>query len=335
MPRSLVSASGVLIVLIALLAGAGGSAVAQAAQSGAADALFPTAVGLPELRVTATATGYEGVPESTEAGWYLMTLDNQSDGEVGLEFLAVPPGLTAQELIGFIAAPAPAATPDADATPGSTAAQSTESSAPPDFYYEVHMPGGPYAEFAGQTVQAVVELRPGDYVVWAGLPGLPQAPRPITVTAPTTATPAAIPAIQSDLTITMLGSAGDAYYFEYEGQLRPGPQVVQLVNPSDQPHFVVFIRAPGPITQDEALQLLSTPPGGTPPAGLPDPGTLIDAAGSGTQSAGTTQWIVTNLEAGYYIVACFITDPAADHVPHAFEGMIDVIQVDGEGTPAA
>ena len=69
--------------------------------------------------------------------------------------------------------------------------------------------------------------------------------------------------------------------------------------------------------------------------GLPDPAALVDAGGSGTQSAGTTQWIATNLEPGHYIVACFITDPAAGHVPHAFEGMIDVVQAGDGGTPTA
>jgi hypothetical protein len=331
-PMRLVSLAS--LIVFALFATGGVSTIAQ--ETAPADALFPEVPGLPELQVTATDTGYEGVPDTIEAGWYLLTLDNQSAGEVGLEFLGVPPGMTAEELIALVLSVG-ASPPDAaaGATPagGSTAAEVAEGPETPDFYYQVHMPGGPYAEFPGQTVQAVVELRPGDYMVWAGLPGMPQMPRPLAVTEPATATPA--PEIEADLTITEVGSAGEFYAFEYEGELAPGPQVVEIFNPSDQPHFVVFIQAPGALTQEEAVALLGTPPGATPPAGLPDSASLIDAAGSGTQSAGTRQWIVTNLEPGYYIVACFITDPASEHLPHAFQGMIDVIQVGDGGTPAS
>ena len=59
----------------------------------------------------------------------------------------------------------------------------------------------------------------------------------------------------------------------------------------------------------------------------------VEASGTGTQSAGTTQWIATNLDPGYYVIVCFVQDPTKDYIPHAFEGMVDVYTVGDVGTP--
>jgi hypothetical protein len=65
------------------------SAVAQDATPttpAAADALFAETIGLPELRITVTDTGYEGVPSALTAGRYLVTVTNASGGGAGAEF---------------------------------------------------------------------------------------------------------------------------------------------------------------------------------------------------------------------------------------------------------
>jgi hypothetical protein len=59
------------------------------------------------------------------------------------------------------------------------------------------------------------------------------------------------------------------------------------------------------------------------------------AAYAATQSAGTTQWLATNLEPGYYVIACFVLDPTKGFVLHASEGMIDVVVVGDPGTPVS
>jgi len=63
--------------------------------------------GLPTLDVTIIAQGYEGIPESLEAGRYLLTLSVAADvGEFGgsIEF-AQPVGVTADEYIAALAPP--------------------------------------------------------------------------------------------------------------------------------------------------------------------------------------------------------------------------------------
>lgn len=46
-----------------------------------------------------------------------------------------------------------------------------------------------------------------------------------------------------------------------------------------------------------------------------------------TQSAGTTQWVVMDLPAGQTVLACWIPDLMAGGIPHALEGMIDILEV--------
>ena len=331
---------GLIAAMLALVAGGAGTALAQDATPMAADALFADTMGLPEIRVTQTDTTYEGVPAELPAGRYVVTItNNATQGDAIAEFVQLPEGVTFEDVLALVGASSPDATPDAgEASPaveGSPAAAPPD--VPPDWFYEVHLAGGAAAEAPGVTAQAIVDLRPGTYVVWDGNPDNPQGQAPpaqLRVTGDA-ASPAAAPEPAADVTIREV-KTDEGYAFELEGELAPGPQVIEVVNDADQPHFFILIRSPGPITRDQALALLMLNPstGATPPPGLPDPTAFVETAGVGTQSAGTTQWLATNLEPGYYVIACFIPDPTRDYIPHAFEGMIDVIQVgDVAGTP--
>jgi len=53
-----------------------------------------------------------------------------------------------------------------------------------------------------------------------------------------------------------------------------------------------------------------------------------------TLSMGKTGWVPVTLEPGTYIVVCFVPDIESG-MPHAFEGMYEVLTVGDEGTPAA
>src|SRR5688500_9858070 len=61
-------------------------------------------LGLPTLDVTVTADGYEGIPESLEAGRYLVTVSASEDtGEFGggVSFIQ-PAGMTGDEFISML-----------------------------------------------------------------------------------------------------------------------------------------------------------------------------------------------------------------------------------------
>ena len=318
---------------LVLLNGAVGVAAQDATpmtETAVRDALFADTMGLPEIRITETDTAFEGVPAELPAGRYLVTIvNNTSQGDAIAEFNGLPGDFTYEDFLASVGLPAPGATPDPASPPAF-------SEVPPDEFYEAYLPGGPAAQFPGQTAQGIVDLQPGEYAVADLNPDNPQGQviaAPLTVTGGE-ASPEAMAEPAADVTIREV-KAGDGYAFELEGTLAPGPQAVKVVNDSDQPHFFILIKSPGPITRDQALALLTLDPstGATPPPGAPNPEEFVEVSGTGTQSAGTTQWIATNLEPGYYVIVCFVQDPTKDYIPHAFEGMVDVYTVGDVGTP--
>ncbi|MDP9359076.1 MAG: hypothetical protein M3R02_28100 [Chloroflexota bacterium] len=315
-------------------------AVAQDASPAAGGARFADTLDLPELQITGTDTGFEGLPEETEAGRYLVTLTNEAEQGSAVEFLQLPEGKTADDLMAAFAAAAP---PGPDATPGPGMAEGSpmagmdESSPvteedPLGWIYEAYIAGGVGTFFPGQTAQVIVDLEPGDYAVWGAEPEAPQQPVELTVTGEM---PADLPEPSADVTVTATGT-NEGYDLEFSGEVAPGQQTLQFVNDSDQPHFLLFLKSPGPITLDQVMQLLQLPEGAAPPPGMPNPEEIMPAAFAATISEDAAEWVALDLEPGYYIVACFIPDRENPQMPHAAEGLIDVIAVGvDEATPTS
>ena len=318
--------SVLLSLLAALLLGLPG-ALAQADPF--ADA------GLPELAITLTDGGPQGVPAATAAGRYLVSFTNDvSDtGDPftdawSVEFVRLPAGTTVDDLAALFAAGAGAeGEGGGEGTPVTEAGEAVAEASPAGedpfaFIYEGHLAGGPGA-LRGETAQGVVDLPPGDYAVATFGIGMPVA---MTVTGEAAASPEA-GAIDATATITESGTSG-TFDFAAEG-LAPGPGVLAIANDSDQPHFVFALRSEQPITEDEVMTLLMEdegPEGATPAPGSLEAG-LSPAFITGTQSPDTTQYLAVDLEPGYYILLCFVGDPSQGGIPHAFEGMIEIVPV--------
>lgn len=290
-----------------------GAAVARQDAGSGADLLFADTLGLPELTITATDDGFEGLPDETEAGRYVVTFTNELSGEAAenaaVGFVRLPDGQTLADLV-------PEASP---------AAEEEFDPAAFAWLYDAYVAGGAAIDETGGTVQAIVDLKPGDYVAWADDPeSLAGAPT-MTVTGEM---PADLPTPEADVTVTELGTA-EGYAFEMDGAFASGLQVVAIVNKSDQPHFVEVANLPVSLTEDQLMQLFMLDEGAEPPADFPEfDFEEITAAGyAPTQSAGTTQWTVMDLEAGPHWVACWVPDPAREGTPHAIEGMIELIDI--------
>jgi hypothetical protein len=308
-----------LMTAIALVATLGLAPTALAAQEAtpvAHSALFPDTLGLPELTITATGTAFEGVPAATAEGRYIVTFTNNATDPAGaaVHFMQLPEGVTLESLtappIGDIAGTA-------------------------NWFYEVYQAGGTIA-LPGQTAQVILDLVPGEYIVWGGFPSLPQAPVAMTVTVDSDALPAsARPEPNADLTVTEVQLDDGDFAFELEGDLAPGLNVIKIVNNSDQPHYFFIERYPEPVTLDQVQAALFFDTNmGTPPPGMIDQTLLELTISASTQSAGTTQWLAVNLQPGSHVISCFVEDPAMGGLPHAYEGMIDVIQIGDAATPA-
>ena len=289
---------------------------------------------LPTLDITVTASAFEGVPETLEAGRYLVTITAGEDtGEFGggVGFLQ-PAGMTGDEFIamlgGMMGPPEGdmAATPmDAGAAEASPAAEGGEMMGPPPFFFESTMAGGAYAP-PGESAQIVVDLTPGSWVAWGDDPAAAQAPVAFEVTG------------EMPAELTEPGSAATLTMTEYAievtaGELITGSYVVRVDNTGAQPHFVGIVKVPDGLTEeqlttalDEEMQAEMT---GTPPAYSdfnPDE-EADDVAFSGTQSTGTSQWIhLKDVEAGTYVLICFFPD-INDGAPHAFHGMYAIVEI--------
>ena len=288
-----------------------------------AAATFADTMGLPELRVRATDTAYEGLPAETPAGRYLLTLEVETAEGAGLNFLQLPEGMTFDDFMALLAGP-PAASPEAmEGTPGAEAGPPEGEDRAPEWYFQAEMAGGTGA-FAGPA-QAIIDLTPGEWIAWAGYPDAPQAPVGLRVTGEAGATPAAGAEPAADVTVTMF-----EYDFSVEGTLTPGSHVFAVTNVGAQPHEMFMLRAPGPVTEEQVAQVLEMEmQGGTPApdTDLPNPEEFIPAASMTPLSMGKTGWIPVTLEAGTYILLCFVPDIESG-MPHAYHGMYQVITVE-------
>jgi hypothetical protein len=281
-------------------------------------------LGLPEIAITITDTAFEGVPAELAAGRYVLTVTNALEAEAGplgaeasgINFLRLTGGLTAE---GFIAAMAAYGAPSEDAEVEASPAADEGAMTPPAWFYAATLPGGPYA-LPGETASAVIDLIAGEWVLWGEYPGVPQAPVAVTVTGEA---PADVPSVSADVQITMV-----EYDFIVPSPLPAGPQVIELTNVGQEPHFFTMARVPKGTTADEALAAFFArywDPAATTAGGL-SPEDLTIAFVRGTQSAGTTAWYTADLTPGTYFAVCFIPDPV-NGIPHVMLGMTQIVEV--------
>jgi hypothetical protein len=308
-----------ILVSIALsIAGIGGVAAQDATPTAAT---FADTMGLPELRVQITDTAYEGLPAETAAGRYLLTLEVSAAEGGGLNFMRLPEGMSFDDFMALLAGP-PASPEAMEGTPGAEAGP-PEGDGTPDWYFQTEMAGGT-AAFGG-TAQAIIDLTPGEWVAWAGFPDAPQPPVGLTVTGEAGATPAAGAEPAADVTVTMF-----EYDFAVEGTLTAGSHVFAVTNVGAQPHEMFMVRTPEAVTEEQIAQILEMEmQGGTPAPGgdLPNPEEFIPVTGMSPLSTGKTGWIPVTLEAGTYVIICFVPDIESGE-PHAYHGMYQVITVE-------
>ena len=278
-------------------------------------------LGLPELNVTVTATGYEGIPETLDAGRYLVNVTAGDDVEMegGVAFIQ-PSGMSAEEFLGMVFGP-PSGAGETEASP--VAEDGGEMGLPP-VLFEATFAGGAYAP-TGQTAQIVLDLGPGEWIAWADDPEGAQEP---VIFEATGEMPTDLVEPESGATITM----GEYVIQVSEGALASGPQVVKVENIGAQPHFIAATNVPDGTTKgqigvvlDEEMAAEMT---GTPPAysDLNPETDFGEGFYTATQSTGTTVWVVLDLEPGTYGLLCFFPD-MADGMPHAYHGMYDVVEV--------
>jgi hypothetical protein len=282
-----------------------------------------TELDLPTLDITVTANAYEGIPETLEAGRYLVTVAVAADaGEFGggVGFVQ-PAGMTADEFIGFLGdLAAPAAEPGSEpiGTPEVDAGEEDPGMLPP-FVYESVFAGGTYAE-PGESSQIVLDFTPGEWVAWGDDPAAPWAPVKFEATGDM---PAELEEPESSATITM----GEYLIEVTEGELVKGPQLIRIDNIGAQPHFITSGTTKVAVTDADIEAVLESEMTGTPPAvDFNFETDFEESFFSGSQSNGTSIWIPIDLTPGNLVMLCYFPD-LGDGAPHAYHGMYSLVSI--------
>jgi len=254
------------------------------------------------LTVTATATGY-AAPASVQAGFVRIHFLNSGTMPVDLGFFRLRPGVTEAQF--KVAATAVASNSAKDASDR--------------LNQMVEVVGGVGDVQPGKSDSATVQLTPGTYLL-ASLDADDQTHatalskgflKSITVTgpvlnnAPDTA----------DYTIKMVD-----YRFELPGNAAAGTHTWHVMNAGKEPHFALLAKLlPGKTFTDAMTALMSSDQQGPPPVDFQH---SVFAQVLTTGHAEDVSW---NLEAGHYVVVCFVT--SKDGVPHAQMGMAQELVV--------
>jgi len=286
------------------------------AQDASPDAMGPSKLsqlGLPEVRVTATADGLQ-VPTDVAAGTVLFVLDNQSEGFAGISLIQLPEGTTMEEAM-MVLGPPPA--PEGDASP--VAEGGEESGPPPPLFFEMTWAGGVFAP-PGASGEFVVTLTPGEWVL-ASDPESGIAPAMMQVSGEA----AEVIEVTADAMIEL-----DNFKFIIPDNLSAGDQIWSVTNKGDQPHEMFVTKTPRRLTPDEVKILLELPEDELPPEGVPNPAEFQDVGGVAPISLDQTVSVELNLEPGAYVAICFMPDKETG-MPHALKGMVVVFEIPEEG----
>ena len=191
------------------------------------------------------------------------------------------------------------------------AALAANPEAVPDF---LTMLGGPNGAMPGQSVNAYVDLVPGDYVLLCTIPspdGVPHADKgmigSLSVAAPE-GEALAVAAPEADLTVT-----GSDFAFDVPEAITAGDHTINFVNAGMQDHEIVVVQLDeGATIEDFAAAFGPDAPPGPPPGS-----TLAGTVGI---APGSSQSFDASFEPGSYALICFFPDPASG-APHFALGM--------------
>ncbi|MFL5620437.1 MAG: hypothetical protein ACJ79A_18830 [Gemmatimonadaceae bacterium] len=276
------------VVPLALLAGA----AAFVSTSNLRDARSDAAFKVPVVTVHASEFAF-AAPKSIIAGQTTVRLVNDGKMIHQISILKLEQGKTMKDLAAVMKDP---------------------NAAPPAWLVAV---GGPNAAAPGATIEATIDLAPGNYVLLCFIPS-PGDPTPHTskgMVAPLTVNAAGgvtqagatfAPAPDPDVHLVVKD-----YGFTFSKPITAGKHTIHMMNNGPQDHEVVIVKlAPGKHVADFNKWLsdnMKGPPPATPMAGM---------AG---MAKGRTGIFSNDFTPGTYAMLCFV--PAPDKKSHAEHGM--------------
>jgi len=296
-------------------------------------------LGLPTIDITVTESALEGAPTETAAGRYLVTATAGEGVEYAqAAFMRPPQGMSAEEFMTslFGGGPPPEASPESSPAASTVASPvSEEAEEPggalilPTFLYQATFAGGAVVDTslpgAPTSGQAVIDLGPGEWILWGFDPEAAQQPVIFTVT---DVTQTDQPEPQADINVTYID-----FGIACDGNLTAGEHVLRIENQGAQPHFLVVEKGPDDMTLEQVAELLEmfeameTGQAATPPPTSLQETDFTHTLETGTQSIGTLTWVPATFEAGTYAAFCFFPT-AGEGLPHAYHGMYTVFTIE-------
>lgn len=248
------------------------------------------AIALPTVNIVAKEYGYE-VPAEVASGPTRLTLTNKGQELHHAQLVRLEEGKTLKDLAAL-----------------------QGGGPPPSWAIPI---GGPGAVEPGQSTSVVQPLAPGEYALFCFIPSPTDHKEHRTkgMVAGFRVVPAkrmaAMP--KADLTIRMVD-----FGYAPSAPLVAGKRVIKVVNDGPQPHELVLFRlAPGKTMSDFARWNPETATEGPP-------GDFI--GGTVAMSPGGESMVESTVEAGQYVLVCYIPD-SKDGKPHMAHGMMMALTV--------
>ena len=259
--------------------------------------LQPT--GFNEINLAVEESGITGMPETVEAGRYLVKVTGPEPGEMGpsgFTIAQLPEGLTAEQ----------AFEDSQNATEG-----------PPEWYLDVIWGGGGVIA-EGTEGWVILDLTPGSWHVTT-LQGYTLAV-PFEVTGE-------FPADVADAGATVELDMFEMDFKVLSGEFAAGENIVTVHNSGAQIHFVEVIQVPDGTTEDQVNALFNSYMTGTPEPDMLDESQIMPLFYTPEQSPGVSITFPLGLEAGTFLLTCWVPDPETG-MPHAMIGMHELITVE-------
>jgi hypothetical protein len=133
-------------------------------------------------------------------------------------------------------------------------------------------------------------------------------------------TAAAAPAAAAAAGPTQVNVTATEYKFDAPSEVPAGWMTFNLTDSGKEIHHISLIKLDSAKTMDDLMAGMKAMKPGTPP-----PVWVIPAGGPNAAAPGGTTHLTMNLEAGNYVLVCFVPD--AKGVPHVMHGMAKALTV--------
>lgn len=254
----------------------------------------------PAIDLVVDGNGVTGMPEALAADRYRVNISSATpalDDGIGVLFLILPEGLTPEQAFEDIQGADPY----------------------PEWFHDAHFGGGVNLLYDTRENWGVINFTAGNWIVTSLGARTVGVPFEVTgeLSADLVEPESSVTFDLDEMTITIT-----------EGDLVAADNLVHVTNVGEQIHHLSFVKVPDGTVREQVQALWDSFLSGTPDASALDEASTQEVAYFAELSPGVSQWGPLSLEAGTYVLTCFVGDPTMGNMPHAFMGMWDIVTIE-------